>query len=374
MAAKKDYYEILGVSKGDSDAVVKKGYRKQAMKYHPDRNPGDKEAEVKFKEINEAYMILSDSGKRAQYDQFGHAGVDPSMGGGAGPQGFDFGDLGDMFGSVFGDMFGGGAQRSQRGSDLAYHLDLDLEQAVHGATVTIRVPSQVHCESCGGTGAGKGHQPESCDTCGGVGQVRMQQGFFTVQQACPACHGQGKVIKHPCGACHGQGRVQDTKTLSVKVPAGVDNGDRIRLSGEGEAGPQGGQSGDLYVEMRVKSHPIFRRDGSDLHCDVPIDFAMAVLGGSIEVPTLDGRVKLKIPAETQSGQSFRLRGKGVKSVRGGRQGDILCCVMVETPVGLDKKQKALLQSLQDSLVGARQRPRANRWFQGVKTFFESRDA
>jgi molecular chaperone DnaJ len=374
MAAKTDYYESLGVSKGDSDATIKKAYRKQAMKYHPDRNPGDEEAEAKFKEVGEAYMILSDAGKRAQYDQYGHAGVDPSMGGaGAGAQGFDFNDLGDMFGSVFGDFFGGGGQQSHRGSDLAYHLDLDLEQAVHGSTVKIRVPCQVHCDGCGGTGASKGSHPESCDTCGGVGQVRMQQGFFTVQQTCPACRGQGKVIKNPCSTCGGQGRVQDTKILSVKVPAGIDSGDRIRLSGEGEAGPMGGQSGDLFVELRVKPHAIFHRDGSDLQCEVPIDYGVAVLGGAIEVPTLGGRVKLKIPAQTQSGQSFRLRGKGIKSMRGSRHGDILCRVMVETPVNLTKKQKSLVQELQASMEAGNQKPQAQRWYQGVKEFFQSLD-
>ena len=371
MAAKTDYYQSLGVSRGDSDATIKKAYRKQAMKCHPDRNQGDKEAEAKFKEINEAYMILSDANKRAQYDQMGHAGVDPSMGGGA--QEFDFNDLGDMFGSVFGDFFGGGGKKSHRGSDLAYHLDLNLEQAVHGSSVKISVPSHAHCSGCGGTGASKGHHPESCDTCGGIGQVRMQQGFFTVQQTCPACRGQGKVIKNPCGTCGGQGRVQETKTLSVKVPAGVDSGDRIRLSGEGEAGPMGGQSGDLYVELRVRPHAIFHRDGSDLQCEVPIAYGVAVLGGTIEVPTLGGRVKLKVPAQTQSGQSFRLRGKGIKSMRGNRHGDILCRVMVETPVDLTKEQKALVQKLQESMEGARQAPRSSRWYQGVKAFFESAD-
>jgi len=374
MAAKKDYYESLGVSKGADDATIKKQYRKHAMKYHPDRNPGDKDAEARFKEINEAYMILSDSEKRRQYDQFGHAGVDPSMGGGAGPQGFDFGDIGDIFGSVFGDMFGGGGSSGvRRGSDLAYHLDLDLEQAVHGSTVQIRVPSYVHCHTCSGSGAKRGSQPASCDTCGGVGQVRMQQGFFTVQQTCPACRGQGTVIKDPCSSCQGQGRVQETKTLSVKIPLGVDTGDRIRLAGEGEAGPLGGRSGDLFVELRIRPHAIFQRDGNDLHSEVPIDFSVAVLGGSIEVPTLDGRVKLKIPPETQSGQSFRLRGKGVQSKRSGRYGDILCRVMVETPVGLSKQQKALVQELQESVAANKHRPRAVKWFAGVMKFFESLD-
>jgi molecular chaperone DnaJ len=375
MTAKSDYYGVLGISKGASDAEIKKAYRKRAMKHHPDRNPGDKAAEAKFKEINEAYMILSDQQKRQQYDQFGHAGVDPSMGGGGGPQGFDFGDLGDIFGSVFGDVFGGGGgrQASRRGADLAYQMDLDLEQAVHGASVEVRISTNVHCDGCGGSGASKGSSPQACDTCGGVGQVRMQQGFFTVQQACPACHGQGKVIKDPCGKCRGEGRVSEPKTLSVKVPAGVDSGDRIRLSGEGEAGPMGGASGDLYVELRVRRHAIFTRNDDDLHCEVPIDFAVAVLGGSVEVPTLDGMVKLKIPSETQSGQSFRLRGKGVKSRRSGRCGDILCRVMVETPVGLSKQQKAAVQAFQASLSETKHRPKAVQWFQGVKKFFDKMD-
>lgn len=372
MSSKNDYYQSLGIDRGADESTIKKAYRKLAMKYHPDRNKGDKEAEAKFKEINEAYTILSDADKRRQYDQFGHAGVDPSMGGGNGGAGFDFNDLGDIFGSVFGDMFGGGGSGQQRGNDLGYQLDLTLEQAVHGSTVQIQVPSYVHCDTCGGSGASKGSRPISCETCGGAGQVRMQQGFFTVQQTCPACRGQGQTIKDPCGSCRGQGRVRDNKTLSVKIPEGVDTGDRIRLSGEGEAGPNGAMSGDLYIEMRVKPHKIFTRRENDLHCDVPIDFAMAVLGGTIEVPTLDGRVKLKIPAETQSGQSFRLRGKGVRSSRSGRQGDIICTVMVETPVNLTKEQKAMIQQLQASIASNKHKPRSKSWFDGVKDFFDGK--
>ena len=339
--AKKDYYEVLGVSKNATDAELKKAYRRLAMKYHPDRNPDDAEAEEKFKEAKEAHDVLSDSQKRSAYDQFGHAGVDASMGGGgAGGAGF-----GDIFDSVFGDIFGGGSrggERVYRGADLRYELGLTLEEAVAGTTVKIRVPKHIECDSCGGSGAKKGSEPVNCTTCNGVGQVRMQQGFFSVQQTCPQCRGAGKMIKDPCSTCRGQGRVRDNKTISVKVPPGVDTGDRIRLSGEGEAGQNRGPAGDLYVDVAVKEHPIFTRDDSDLHCDVPISFATAALGGEFVVPTLDGRVKLKIPAESQTGKMFRLRGKGVKSVRGSVKGDLLCRIVVETPVNLSKKQKELL--------------------------------
>ena len=369
--SKRDYYEALGVEKGADAAAIKKAYRKLAMKFHPDRNPDDKEAEVRFKEINEAYMVLSDAEKRQRYDHMGHAGVDPSMGGGAGAQGYGFEDLGDMFGSVFGDFFNrGGGQASQAGRDLGYHMELDLEQVMHGSTVKIQVPTHVHCGTCGGTGARKGTQAHNCDTCHGAGQVHIQQGFFAVQQACPKCRGQGKVIKDPCNTCHGEGRVAENKTLSVKIPAGVETGDRIRLAGEGEAGVMGSRSGDLYVELSVRPHRLFKRDGSDLVCEVPIDFPAAVLGGTIEVPTMDGKVKLKVPKETQSGQSFRLRGKGLPSKQGTRPGDILCRVMVETPVGLNSKQKSLLQALQDSLTDKKHNPRSVRWYDQVKKFFE----
>jgi molecular chaperone DnaJ len=371
MASKRDYYDVLGVSKNASEAEIKKAYRRLAMKHHPDRNPDSTEAIEKFKEAKEAYDTLSDDRKRAAYDQFGHAGVDASVGAG-GPGGF--GGFGDIFDSVFGDIFGGGrgGERVYRGADLRYDLDLSLEEAVSGTTVKIRIPTQVQCEACNGSGAKKGSAPVSCPTCGGMGQVRMQQGFFSVQQTCPQCRGNGKIIKDPCGACHGHGRVRDSKTISVKVPPGVDSGDRIRLNGEGESGEHGGPSGDLYVHIIVKDHPIFSRDGTDLYCDVPISFGSAVLGGELEIPTLNGKVKLKIPAETQSGKLFRLRGKGVRSVRSSSVGDLMCRVVVETPVHLNKKQKELLQQFEESMRedSHRHSPRANSWLDGVKRFFE----
>ena len=371
--SKRDYYEILGVSRSADEKEIKKAYRRLAMKYHPDRNPGDTEAEEKFKEASEAYEILSDAQKRGAYDQFGHAGVDQSAGAGAGASSFS-----DIFGDVFGDIFGGaggaGPRRggAQRGADLRYTLELDLEEAVRGTEVKIKVPTRVECKVCNGTGAKKGTQPVTCTTCGGIGQVRMQQGFFSVQQTCPTCHGTGKMIKTPCGACRGQGVVEETKTLSVKVPAGVDTGDRIRLAGEGEAGLKGGGPGDLYVQIAVRDHPIFSREGKNLHCDVPISFVDAALGGELDVPTLDGRVKLKIPPETQTSKLFRLRGKGVTPVRGGNTGDLLCRVILETPVHLTKEQKDLLRHFQESLekTGKKQSPKKNTWFEGVKNFFE----
>lgn len=380
--SKRDYYEVLGVAKNASEAELKKAYRRAAQKFHPDRNPDDKQAEENFKEAKEAHEVLSDARKRAAYDQFGHAGVDPSMGGGgpgfgAGAGGANFSDI---FGDVFGDIFGGGGgragaaggQRVYRGADLRYNLDLSLEDAVRGTTVKIRVPTMVKCETCEGSGAKKGSKPTTCTTCGGHGQVRMQQGFFSVQQTCPNCRGTGTIISDPCGDCHGQGRIKESKTLSVKVPSGVDNGDRIRLAGEGEAGENGGPPGDLYVQIRVKEHAIFKRDDSDLYCEVPISFSTAALGGELEVPTLDGRVKLKIPEETQTGKLFRMRGKGVKPVRGGAVGDLLCRVMVETPSNLSSKQKELLEEFEKSLHegGSRHRPHETSWMDGVKKFFE----
>ena len=373
--AKRDYYQVLDVPKTASEADIKKAYRRLAMKFHPDRNPDDHEAEEKFKEAKEAYETLTDAQKRAAYDQFGHAGVDGMRGGGG--AGFDPRDaFGDIFGDVFGDIFGGGRRgRSQvyRGADLRYELELDLEQAVFGDTASVEFTTLAECEECYGNGAAKGSNPTTCETCRGAGQVRMQQGFFTVQQSCPRCHGRGQVVNDPCGKCRGQGRVRKQKTLSVKVPAGVDTGDRIRLSGEGEAGRNGGPAGDLYVEVRVREHAIFERDGSHLSCEVPVSFARAALGGSIDVPTLDGTATIKVPPETQSGRVFRLREKGIKPVRGGPTGDLFCRVVVETPVNLTREQKELLQKFEDSLQkdGKRHHPREESWLDGVKRFFTS---
>lgn len=370
--SKRDYYDVLGVAKQSTAAEIKKAYRRIAMKCHPDRNPDNAEAEEKFKEASEAYEILSDQEKRSAYDQHGHAGVDPQMGG------FGGGGFGDIFGDVFGDIFGGGGGGgrsrggSMRGSDLRYNLELSLEQAVHGDTLKIKVPTLVACETCDGSGAKKGSSAKTCGTCAGQGQVRMQQGFFSVQQTCPNCRGSGKTISDPCGSCHGEGRAEQTKTLSVKVPPGVDTGDRIRLAGEGEQGMAGGQAGDLYVQIHVREHSIFERDGKNLYCDVPIGFADAVLGGELEVPTLGGRVKLKIPAETQTGRMFRLRGKGVVPVRGGSAGDLMCRIVIETPVNLNREQLDLVRQLQATLEkdGGKQSPRKSSWFEGVKSFFD----
>ncbi len=376
----KDLYQILGVSKSASKDELKKAYRKLAMKYHPDRNPDSKEAEAKFKEAKEAYEILNDEQKRQMYDQYGYdaaTGQGAGMGGGFGG-GFSGGtaDFGDMFGSVFGDMFGGGSSggrsRAQRGSDLLFHLALSLEEAVIGTQQTIKVPTQVSCKSCDGSGAKKGSSKKTCQTCHGQGQVRMQQGFFTVQQTCPTCQGVGEVIENPCDVCHGKGRVRDTKTLSVKIPAGVDNGDRIRLSGEGEAGEHGAPAGDLFVEVSVKPHKIFTRKGSDLYCEMPISFVTAALGGELEVPTLTGKGKLRIPKETQTGKLFKISGKGVKSVRSNTTGNLLVRITVETPVNLSKEQISLLEKFQASLGkgGDRHSPQESGWLDDLKSFWD----
>jgi molecular chaperone DnaJ len=372
--AKRDYYKILDVARDAPEADIKKAYRRLAMKLHPDRNPDDKATEEQFKEAKEAYEVLSDSGKRSAYDQYGHAGVDAQRG--AGGAGMNPGEaFGDIFGDVFGDIFGGARRggRSQvfRGADLRYDMELDLHQAVFGAAIEIDVPKLSECETCHGSGAAKGSNPIQCETCHGSGQVRVTQGFFQLQQTCPRCRGSGKIVKNPCDTCLGQGRVRRTKTLSVKIPAGVDNGDRIRLGGEGEAGRNGGPAGDLYVEVRVRPHEIFEREGENLSCEVPVSFATATLGGTVLVPTLDGQVSLKIPAETQSGRVFRLRDKDVKPVRGGSRGDLFCRAMVETPVHLSGEQRELLKKFDASLKvdNALHSPREEGFFEGVKRFF-----
>lgn len=372
--AKRDYYEVLGCGRDAAEGELKQAYRRLAMKYHPDRNRDDPKAEARFKEAKEAYEVLSDAGKRAAYDQFGHAGVEAGQaGGGFGRDGTDA--FSDIFGDVFGDIFGGGrSTRAQvfRGADLRYELALSLEQAVAGDSINIDIPNQLQCDRCHGAGAEPGTEPSACARCNGAGQVRVQQGFFSIQQTCPNCRGLGTIITTPCTGCSGRGRVRKVKILAVQVPAGVDDGDRIRLAREGEAGRNGGPSGDLYVDISVKPHPIFERDGQNLSCDVPVSFASAVLGSSVEVPTLHGQVVLKIPPETQSGKVFRLRGQGVRSVRSSGVGDLFCRVQIETPVKLTDEQRDLLKRFDQSLRagGSRHSPRALSWLDGVKKFFE----
>ncbi|AZR82404.1 MULTISPECIES: molecular chaperone DnaJ [Piscirickettsiaceae] len=372
--SKRDYYEILEVSATASDGEIKKAYRKLAMRYHPDRNPDNKDAEDKFKEASEAYEILSDPQKRQAYDQFGHAGVDGSAGQG-GFGGGGFADFGDIFGDIFGGGFGG-RRGPQPGNDLQYELEISLEDAVSGTTVDIRIPTKELCEACDGSGAEPGSDVQTCPTCQGAGQVRVQQGFFAVSRTCPNCHGTGKIVKTPCKACRGEGYKHSHKTLSVKIPAGVDNGDRIRLQGEGEAGEPGAPHGDLYVRIRVKEHKIFQRDGNTLYCDMPLSFATAALGGTMDVPTLSGKANLKIPAGTQSGQRFKLSGKGVKSVRSHHIGDMVVQVHIETPVKLTEEQKELLRAFDESLQGKHHKqhsPKTHSFFDSVKAFFTGDD-
>jgi molecular chaperone DnaJ len=374
--AKRDYYEVLGVNRDASDEEIKKAYRKLAMKFHPDRNPDNPKSEEQFKEAKEAYEILSDKQKRGAYDQFGHAGVDPSAGGG--PGGAGMGGFADAFSDIFGDIFGGGGGRGgranvYRGADLRYNLEVSLEEAARGTETRIRIPTMAECETCHGSGAKKGSEPKTCPTCAGHGQVRMQQGFFSIQQTCPKCHGTGRYVADPCPSCHGAGRVKQHKTLSVKIPSGIDEGDRIRLAGEGEPGVNGGPPGDLYVQIHLKPHGVFQRDHDDLHCEMPISFTTAALGGEIEIPTLEGAAKLRIPTETQSGKVFRLRGKGIKGVRSIGFGDLLCHVVVETPVSLTDRQKELLREFDEisRANSARHNPKAQGWMDKVRDFFGS---
>jgi len=367
---KRCYYETLGVERTATDEELKKAFRRLAMKHHPDRNPGDKDCEAHFKEAKEAYEVLGDAQKRAMYDRHGHAAFEHGMGGGGG--GGFHADVGDIFGDIFSDIFGGGrGGRQRRGSDLRYMLDLDLEEAVFGAEKMIDVPTLVECEKCEGSGSADG-KLSNCGTCQGHGRVRMQNGIFSIQQACPHCGGSGRTIANPCKTCRGEGRVRHEKRLEVKIPSGVDTGDRIRLSGEGEAGPAGAPPGDLYVEVQVREHPIFQRQQDDLYCEVPIRFSQAALGAELEVPTLGGEAAIKIPAETQTGKLFKLRGKGVRNVRNGHVGDLLCRVVVETPVKLSKHQRELLQQFEESFGDdhAAHTPRATSWLDNVKQFWD----
>lgn len=369
--SKRDYYEILGVERDDDLGTIKKAYRRLAMKFHPDRNPGDAESEERFKEASEAYEVLADAQRREIYDRYGHEGL--KSGGGAGGAGF--GGFGDIFGDIFSDIFNGGGGRRggpRRGSDLRYNLSIRLEDAVKGTEVQIRIPQRVNCESCSGSGARKGTQPTTCPTCRGAGQVRINQGFLAVSQTCPQCRGRGQVVSDPCGDCGGSGQQQRERTLKVTIPPGVDTGDRIRLGGEGEAGSSGAMAGDLYVQIEVEPHHFFERQDNNLYCQIPLDMVTAALGGEIEVPTLNGRATLKIPAETQNGGMLRIRGEGVKPVRGGPQGDLLCQILVETPVNLNRKQRELLRAFGDALGGSDNphNPRSRSWFDKAREFFE----
>ena len=370
MASKADYYELLGVSRDAGADDIKKAYRKAALQYHPDRNPGDKAAEEKFKELSEAYQVLSDGEKRVQYDRYGHAAFEQAgMAGG----GFDFsGNFEDIFGDIFGDFFGtggrGGRGRARRGQDLSYSLEISFEEAAFGAEKTISIPRTSVCQPCGGSGAKPGTRPATCSGCHGTGQVRFQQGFFTIARTCNQCGGQGSVVTDPCPACHGSGSVRKTSTLQVKIPAGVDTGSRLKLRGEGEHSPGASAPGDLYVLIRVREHPLFERANTEVVCEVPISFPQAALGADIEVPTLEGKLKMKIPAGTQSGNVFRLRGKGIVDLRGGGRGDQLVRVTVETPRKLTGRQRELLQEFAE-LDGADGHPQSRGFFDKVKELF-----
>ena len=370
--AKRDLYEVLGVNRDASEDELKKAYRKLAMKYHPDRNPDNKDAEEKFKEANEAYEVLSDADKRAAYDRYGHAGVDPNMGGGRGGFGGGFEGFSDIFGDIFGQARGGrGGRQVHRGNDLSYAMEITLEEAAAGKEAQIRIPAWEDCEACHGSGAKPGTNASTCPTCHGSGVVQMGQGFFTVQQTCPHCHGNGKVIQDPCSSCHGEGKIKKQKTLEIKIPAGIDDGMRIRSVGNGEPSPNGGPPGDLYIEIRIRKHPIFERDGDDLHCMVPIGFVKAALGGEIEVPTLSGKAAIDIPEGTQHGKQFRLRGRGIKGVRSATAGDLYCHITIETPVKLTEHQRKLLKQLEESFEkgGGKHSPNEKTWFDKAKDFF-----
>ncbi len=379
--AKKDYYDVLGIPKNASEDEIKKSYRKMAMKHHPDRNQGDgsKASEEKFKEAKEAYEMLSDAQKRAAYDQYGHAGVDPNMRGGPGEGFGGGGGFAEAFGDIFGDMFGQspgqgrgrGGRQVYRGSDLSYAMEITLEEAAHGKEAQIRIPSWESCDICHGSGAKPGTQVKTCTTCHGAGQVQMRQGFFSVQQTCPQCRGAGKLIPEPCTSCHGQGKLKKQKTLEVKIPAGIDGGMRIRSVGNGEPGTNGGPPGDLYIEIRLKKHGIFERDGDDLHCSVPVSIVTATLGGEIDIPTLDGKAAIDIPEGTQTGKQFRLRGKGIKGVRASYPGDLYCHILLETPVKLSEHQRKLLKELGESLKkgGGKHSPGEDGWADRLRNLF-----
>jgi len=368
--AKQDYYETLSVSRNAKEADLKAAYRKLAMKYHPDRNPGDSAAEHRFKEISEAYDVLKDAQKRAAYDRYGHAAFE--NGGGPRPGDFNFSaGFADIFDEMFGDFMGGRAGAAARGADLRYNMEISLEEANTGRAAEIHVPSSVTCDSCAGTGAAEGSSPTTCGTCKGRGRVRAQQGFFTIERTCPTCHGIGRVIEKPCRACGGAGRVEKEKVLKVNIPPGVEDGTRIRLSGEGEAGVRGAAPGDLYIFLSIRPHRLFRRNGADIHCRIPVPMTTATLGGSIEVPTIDGgRARITLPSGTQSSHQFRLKGKGMRVLRSNARGDMYAEVVVETPVNLTKRQEELLREFETEGKGRKTSPESEGFFARVKEFWE----